>query len=62
MKSNKLFLADEVILAKILAIRGKRVIIDHDLAELYDVPTKRLNEQIKRNIKRFPEHFMFRLT
>lgn len=36
--------------------------IDKDLAELYDVPTKRLNEQVKRNIKRFPEDFMFQLT
>jgi hypothetical protein len=36
--------------------------IDYDLAELYEVPTKRLNEQVKRNIRRFPEHFMFELT
>lgn len=49
-------------MTKILSIRGKKVIIDHDLAELYDVPTKRLNEQVKRNMKRFPEHFMFLLT
>ncbi len=47
---------------KIFTIRGKQVIIDKDLAELYEVPTKRLNEQVKRNIERFPEHFMFKLT
>lgn len=49
-------------MSKILLIRGKKVMIDNDLAELYDVPTKRLNEQVKRNIKRFPEDFMFQLT
>jgi len=62
MSENKIMLADEVIMTKILNIRGKRVMIDRDLAELYDMPTKRLNEQIKRNIKRFPVHFMFQLT
>lgn len=43
-------------------IRGKQVILDRDLARLYNVETKRLNEQVKRNIERFPEDFMFRLT
>jgi len=47
---------------KILLIRNKKVMLDRDLAELYGVPTKRLNEQVKRNIKRFPEDFMFQLT
>jgi hypothetical protein len=46
----------------ILTLRGQRVILDSDLAEIYGVPTKRLNEQIKRNVDRFPEDFMFRLT
>ena len=46
----------------IIFLRGKRVIIDSDLAEFYGSTTKRLNEQIKRNIKRFPKDFMFRLT
>ena len=46
----------------ILLIRGKRVMLDADLAELYGVSTKRLNEQVKRNRDRFPEDFMFRLT
>jgi hypothetical protein len=46
----------------ILLIRGKRVMLDADLAELYGVSTKRLNEQVKRNRDRFPEDFMFQLT
>ncbi|MFA5104548.1 MAG: ORF6N domain-containing protein [Candidatus Margulisiibacteriota bacterium] len=46
----------------ILLIRGQKVILDVDLAELYGVTTKRLNEQVKRNIKRFPKDFMFSLT
>lgn len=52
----------EHIASRILSIRGQRIIIDADLAELYAVPTKRLNEQVKRNRARFPEDFMFRLT
>ena len=52
----------EVIATKILIIRGKRVMLDTDLAVLYGVKTGRLNEQVKRNIKRFPEDFMFQLT
>ncbi|WP_343702660.1 ORF6N domain-containing protein [Chitinophaga sp.] len=60
---TKLMLAtDDEIKSKILSIRGKRVMIDKDLAELYSVPTKRLNEQVKRNLIRFPEDFMFQLT
>ena len=47
---------------KILLIRGCKVILDRDIARLYGVSTKRLNEQVKRNIKRFPEDFMFKLT
>ena len=47
---------------KILMIRGQQVMLDRDLAELYGVETKRLNEQVKRNIERFPEEFMFQLT
>ena len=46
----------------ILNIRGQKVMIDRDLADLYGVETKRLNEQVKRNIKRFPIDFMFQLT
>jgi len=46
----------------ILNLRGKRVMLDVDLARLYGVETKRLNEQVKRNAERFPETFMFQLT
>lgn len=51
-----------VIEHRIFLIRGHRVLLDSDLAGLYEVSTKRLNEQVKRNRKRFPEDFMFRLT
>lgn len=47
---------------RILLLRGEKVIIDADLAEFYGVPTKRLNEQVKRNQDRFPEDFVFQLT
>jgi hypothetical protein len=46
----------------IVAIRGKRVMLDSDLADLYGVETKQLNRAVKRNIERFPEDFMFQLT
>ncbi|MBX3184293.1 MAG: ORF6N domain-containing protein [Polyangiaceae bacterium] len=46
----------------IVRLRGQRVMLDEALAELYGVPVKRLNEQVKRNIERFPEDFMFQLT
>ena len=52
----------EAIKDRILEIRGQRVMLDRDLAELYGVETKRLNEAVKRNINRFPEDFMFVLT
>lgn len=48
--------------SRILTIRNQQVMIDRDLAELYGVETKRLNEQVKRNLERFPENFMFQLT
>lgn len=48
--------------SKIYIIRGQRVMLDEDLAELYLVQTMRLNEQVKRNLRRFPEDFMFRLS
>ena len=53
---------DETLISKIYFIRNQKVMIDEDLAELYGVPTKRLNEQVARNIDRFPEDFMFKLT
>ena len=55
-------LADQKILNRIYLIRGQKVMIDEDLADLYGVETRRLNEQVKRNLKRFPRDFMFTLT
>ncbi|TAL62279.1 MAG: ORF6N domain-containing protein [Bacteroidetes bacterium] len=55
-------IADEVILNKIIIIRNQSVMVDSDMAELYGVSTKRLNEAVKRNMKRFPVDFMFQLT
>jgi hypothetical protein len=52
----------EQIASRILVIRGQRVMIDTDLAELYGVPTKALNQAVKRNPARFPDDFMFQLT
>ncbi len=52
----------EVIAAKILLIRGKRVMVDNDLAKLYEVDTGQLTRQVRRNIERFPADFMFQLT
>jgi len=46
----------------IYTFRGKQVMVDRDLADLYQVQTKRLNEQVKRNLGRFPEEFCFRLS
>lgn len=58
----KELIPQEFIEKKIYFIRGHNVMMDRDLAELYDVTTRRLNEQVKRNIKRFPEDFMFQLN
>lgn len=60
--SEKSIIPNEVITNKIYLIRGQKVMLDRDLAELYDVKNIRLREQVKRNINKFPEHFMFRLT
>ncbi len=54
--------AEQKILNRIYVIRNQKVMIDEDLAEMYKVETRRLNEQVKRNIKRFPRDFMFALT
>lgn len=58
----KALLPIERITRSILLIRGQRVILDSDLAELYGVETRRLNEQVRRNLNRFPGDFMFQLT
>ncbi len=55
-------IAVEVIATRILELRGKKVMLDQDLAKLYGVNTKRLNEQVRRNKKRFPEDFMLQLS
>lgn len=52
----------QVIQNKIYEIRGQRVMLDRDLAELYEVQTRALNQAVKRNIKRFPSDFMFQLN
>lgn len=61
-KGNVLTIPDEIIMNQIYYIRGQKVMIDRDLGELYAVTTGNLNKAIKRNIKRFPEDFMFQLT
>jgi phage regulator Rha-like protein len=60
--SKEISIPDEIITSKIYLIRGLKVMLDRDLAELYQVETKRLNEQVKRNVDRFPVDFMFQLT
>lgn len=55
-------LPEEVVLSKIYLIRGKKVMLDRDLASLYGIETRRLKEQVRRNIERFPDDFMFELT
>lgn len=60
--SEQIIIPEEVIVSKIYHIRGKKVMLSHDLAELYLVETRRLNEQVKRNPGKFPERYMFQLT
>ncbi len=63
MNSQAAFIvAEETIQAKIFIIRGKKVMLDQDLAMLYGVKTKTLNQAVKRNIERFPEDFIFQLN
>src|ERR1041384_8155843 len=62
MRNTSIALPEESIEDTILLIRGKRVILDHDLARFYGVATKVLNQAVKRNLDRFPEDFMFQLT
>jgi hypothetical protein len=59
MGNDKITVADEVVMNKIFTIRGNKVMIDRDLAELYGVETRVLNQAVRRNIKRFPKDFMF---
>ena len=61
-KKTKAIIPVEFIVKKIIVLRGEKVLLDRDLAELYEVPTKVLNQAVKRNERRFPSDFMFRLT
>ena len=60
--SKTLIITDELVMNKIYLIRGQKVMIDKDLAELYGVTTGNLNLAVRRNKKRFPEDFIFQLT
>ena len=62
MSTEISLIPDDVVINKIYFIRNQKVMLDRDLAELYSVETKRLNEQVKRNLSRFPEDFMFQLS
>ncbi len=62
MDKDVVLVPPERIERSILLIRGHKVMLDSDLAGLYGVTTKRLNEQVRRSLSRFPEYFMFQLT
>ena len=62
LTSNNSSISIQLIERRIYLIRGQKVMIDFDLAELYGVPTSRLNEQVSRNRTRFPDDFMFQLN
>jgi hypothetical protein len=59
---REIIIPNEVITTKIFFIRGQKIMTDKDLSELFEVEPKALRQQIKRNLDKFPEHFMFRLT
>jgi hypothetical protein len=61
-RNDIIILQDDIITSKIFFIRGDKVMLDRDLAELFNVKAIRLREQVKRNKEKFPIHFMFRLT
>ena len=62
MEETKELITTDDIRSKVYIIRGQQVMLDKDLAEIYGYEVKRLNEQVKRNISRFPEDFMFQLN
>jgi len=62
MTKPLIHIPDELIINKIYSIRGQKVMLDRDLAELFYVETKRLKEAVRRNIDRFPSDFMFEMT
>jgi len=61
-ENGQIVITEEIIISKIYNVRGKQVMLSYDLAELYQVETRMLNQQVKRNIGRFPERYMFQLT
>lgn len=61
-KAEIMGLSEDIVINKIYLIRGQKVMLDRDLAELYGVETKQLKRQVNRNIERFPLHYMFELT
>jgi len=61
-KPTEISIPDEIVMNKIFIIRGQKVMLDSDLAELYQTETGQLKRQVKRNVERFPEDFMFELT
>ncbi len=60
--SKKITVNENLVISKIYLVRGQKVMLDEDLSEMYGLETRRLNEQVKRNIERFPQDFMFQLT
>ena len=62
IKKNILVVSDEVVIGRIRTVRGHKVMLDRDQAELYGVETKRLKEAVRRNNERFPEDFMFEMN
>ncbi len=62
MNQSMAALSPQALAGRIVVVRGQRVLLDSDLAQLYEVETKKFNQQIKRNPARFPSDFMFRLT
>jgi len=61
-ENNEIVIAEEIIISKIYNIRGKKVMLAPDLTELYQVETRAHNQQVKRNIRKFPDRYMFQLT
>ncbi len=61
-ENSQIVISEEIIISKIYNVRGKQVMLSYDLAELYHVETRMLNQQVKRNIGRFPERYMFQLS
>jgi hypothetical protein len=61
-KEKKLSIPDEIVMNKIYVVRGQKAMVDSDLAELYGVETRVLNQAVSRNLERFPEDFMFQLN